>query len=126
MWQAGTNRVGYGIFHPHTTTDNRKVYAHRWAYEQRFGAVPDGMHLDHLCRNTLCVNPDHLEPVTPAVNVLRGVSLPAQNARKVECHQGHPLSGSNLYISPTTGYRKCRECARQRDRRRDRNRRKAA
>ena len=121
-WTAGTNGVGYGLFHPHTTTGGPKEYAHRWAYEFRHGPIPAGLHLDHLCRNTLCVNPDHLEAVEPAVNNLRGMSSPAMNARKTECLRGHPLSGTNLYISPATGYRRCRECARQRDRRRTRKR----
>jgi len=115
-WQAGTNSVGYGVFHPNTTTGNKREYAHRWAYEQRFGAIPDGLHLDHLCRNTLCVNPDHLEPVTPRENILRGVSSPAKNARKEKCQHGHLLSGDNLYINPSTGHRSCRECSRDRDR----------
>lgn len=125
-WQAGTNHVGYGVFHPYTTTSNRKVYAHRWSYEQRHGPIPEGMHLDHLCRNTLCVNPDHLEAVPPAVNLLRGISPTAINARKTECHKGHPLSGANLYITPSSGSRNCRECSRERERKRDRSKKKAA
>lgn len=123
-WTAGTNGVGYGLFHRYVLGGDAKVYAHRWAYEQRYGPIPTGLHLDHLCRNTLCVNPEHLEPVSAAVNVLRGVSSPANNARKVACHRGHPLSGENLYITPSTGYRSCRECARQRER--ARNRKKAS
>lgn len=111
-WQAGTNGVGYGVFHPNTTTDNRKAYAHRWAWEQANGPIPEGFHLDHLCRNTICVNPEHLEPVPPAVNLLRGISSPADNARKVLCKRGHPLSGENLYVTPSTGYRHCRACTR--------------
>lgn len=111
-WQAGTNGVGYGVFHPNTTTTNKKAYAHRWAYEQRFGPIPEGLHLDHLCRNTICVNPDHLEPVTVRENLLRGVGATAKNARKTECQNGHPLSGSNLRVNPTTGYRGCKKCIR--------------
>jgi hypothetical protein len=111
-WQAGTNGVGYGLFHPYTTTTNKKVYAHRWSYERRFGKIPDGLHLDHLCRNTICVNPDHLEAVTPAENIRRGISSPAKNARKKVCQNGHSLSDENLYVSPTNGYRNCRNCAR--------------
>lgn len=114
-WRAGTNGVGYGVFHPFTTTTNRKVYAHRWAYEQRFGPIPDGLHLDHLCRNPICVNPDHLEPVTPRENLLRGVGSSAKNARKTECLRGHSLSGDNLIVR-ASGYRNCRECIRMRDR----------
>lgn len=114
MWTAGTNRVGYGIFHVGTFYDNRKVYAHRWAYEHAVGPIPEGLHLDHLCRDTLCVNPEHLEPVTPRENVLRGVGATAINARKSHCPKGHPYSGNNLYVGPG-GNRKCRECGRIRD-----------
>lgn len=123
-WKAGTNGVGYGLFHPYTTTTNRKVYAHRWSYEQKFGPIPPGLHLDHLCRNTICVNPDHLEPVSLVVNVMRGNSGPAKNARKLFCKRGHPLSGPNLYITPSTGYRRCLACAHER--RLNRNRKKAS
>lgn len=126
-WMAGTNNVGYGVFHLGPEDGNRKVYAHRWSYEYHVGQIPDGLHLDHLCRNTLCVNPDHLEPVTLAENVLRGMSSPACNVRKSRCLRDHPLEGVNLYIDPTTGYRKCRACARMRDaQRRPRSRRRAS
>lgn len=115
-WQAGTNGDGYGVFHPFTTTTNKKVYAHRWSYEQKHGPIPEGMHLDHLCRNTLCVNPDHLEAVTPRVNLLRGVGFSATNAKKTHCPQGHPYSGDNLRINSNTGGRICKACSRERDR----------
>lgn len=126
-WIAGTNGVGYGVVHLGPADGHRKVYAHRWSYEYHVGPIPDALHLDHLCRNTVCVNPEHLEPVTAGVNVLRGYSSPAINSRKVLCLRGHDLDGSNVYIVPSTGYRKCRECARERDRaRRPRRTRKAA
>lgn len=48
------------------------IKAHRYFYEHMVGEIPDGMVIDHLCRNTLCVNPEHLEPVTQSENVLRG------------------------------------------------------
>lgn len=112
-WRAGTNSCGYGIFYPGPPAGiGDKVYAHRWSYEYHVGPIPAGLHLDHLCRNTLCVNPDHLEPVSLAENVRRGVSSPAQNARKTYCQRGHALAGDNLYINPGTGYRKCRTCSR--------------
>lgn len=65
-WTGGTSTV-YGLF----WFDNRMVRAHRWVYEHLVGPIPDGMQLDHLCRNTKCVNPDHLEPVTQQENIAR-------------------------------------------------------
>lgn len=115
-WLAGTNGVGYGALRLGPEDGCRPVYVHRWSYEYHIGPIAEGLHLDHLCRNTRCINPDHLEPVTGGENVLRGLSSPAINARKSSCVRGHLLDGANLYVEPSTGYRKCRECARMRDR----------
>jgi hypothetical protein len=68
IWHGATNGVGYG----HVKRNGRNISAHRAAWEDRHGPVPDGMELDHACRNRGCVNPDHLEPVTHAVNARRG------------------------------------------------------
>lgn len=75
IWQLGTNRNKYGLI--------SNQIAHRMIYEKYKGVIPDGLILDHLCRVTLCVNPDHLEPVTEAINTQRG--LPAKlNQDKVK------------------------------------------
>lgn len=126
LWTAGTNGVGYGVIVTSPGDgSHQKLYVHRMAYERKFGPIPDGMHIDHLCRTRNCVNPDHMEPVTLEENVLRGMSPPACNARKSRCAREHDLVGANLYIHPTTGYRQCRACARIRDAKRKPRKRKA-
>lgn len=90
-------------------------YAHRLAYETAKGAIPDSLQIDHLCRNTLCVNPDHLEAVTGRTNLLRSRGFAARQAAQTDCIHGHPLSGPNLYVDKR-GRRQCRECRRRRSR----------
>lgn len=106
-WTAAKLASGYGSFR----ANNRAYVAHRYAYERLIGLVPDGLQLDHLCRNRACVNPHHLEPVPQSVNVLRGISLPAINARKTHCSRGHEFTPENTYRRPSSPtYRACREC----------------
>ena len=100
---------GYGRFYMREF--RRMIMAHRFAYTLLVGAIPDGLSLDHLCRVHNCVNPGHLEPVSHQVNVLRGISPHAQNAKKTHCIWGHPLSGENLLVRKH-GRRGCRTCQR--------------
>jgi hypothetical protein len=111
-WIASLNNNGYGTF---AVGGNRSTVAHRWAYEHFVGPVPDGLDLDHLCRNRRCVNPDHLEPVTTSTNLLRAVGMGQANAAKTHCPAGHPYDGDNLYIPPSrANNRMCRACRRDR------------
>ena len=105
-WTGTLDRDGYARMY---TTENSKVLAHRWIYERRIAPIPAGLHIDHLCRNRRCVNPAHLEPVTPRVNALRGDTHSARNFAKTHCDDGHPLSGSNLYLD-SRGWRGCKVC----------------
>lgn len=109
-WEwTGRNRRGYGTFR----VGSKEYRAHRFAYEQMIAEVPDGLVLDHLCRNRACVNPWHLEPVTSKVNTLRGLSPAAANSTKTHCPQGHAYAESGRVRG---GVRYCLECRRQRDR----------
>jgi hypothetical protein len=113
IWVAAMTS-GYGSIGIGSRTDGsrRRELAHRLSYKQLIGPVPEGLELDHLCRNRACVNPAHLEAVTHRENVLRGASLNAFNAKKTHCKHGHPFSPENTYVRKDTGSRMCRECLR--------------
>lgn len=90
------------------------VYGHRFAYEVFVGPIPDGLTIDHLCRNRACVNPAHLEPVTQRVNSLRAPGTIASiNAAKTKCLRDHEFTPENTYVTPD-GRRVCRTCQRAR------------
>lgn len=108
-WVGHTNGGGYGRL---AIEGRTTVYAHRWSYEYHVGPIPDGLEIDHLCRNTLCVNPDHLEPVTPDENKRRW------SESVTHCKSGHEYTPENTYIRPGRGGKDCMECRRERDRKR--------
>ena len=113
VWVGARNPSGYGTFAAGSKKNNsrRDWRAHRYAYTVEKGSIPAGLDLDHLCRNPSCVRPDHLEPVTHRVNILRGVGTASRNAAKTHCPQGHPYDEKNTYVS-RTGARLCRACNR--------------
>lgn len=99
---------------------SRYETAHRAVYRVLVGPIPKGLYLDHLCRNPPCVNPAHLEPVTPGENLRRSpITLQAINLAKTHCPQGHPYDEVNTYArwTPSGPARGCRECKRAKERR---------
>ena len=98
---GGSKAKGYyGSFYYKGT----KGYTHRLSYEHFKGPIPDGLQIDHLCRNRRCCNPAHLEAVTPRVNVGRG-----ERPTSTHCPNGHEFTSDNTYLTPT-GHRRCVQC----------------
>ena len=107
VWQGRIHGKGYGL----VMHEGKEWLAHRLMYTLLRGPIPKGLVIDHICRNHPCVNPGHLRVLTSRANTLCGESVPAQNARKTLCKQGHVLEGNNV-IWRKDGRRRCRECTR--------------
>jgi HNH endonuclease len=133
LWIGSVTEKGYGLFRagPEGT-----VLAHRWIWEHCNGEIPPDYQVDHVCHDwaacaladfdcihRLCVNPEHLQCVTPAANNARSGSPSAVNARKTHCDQGHEFTQANTYIHPKRGTRHCVACQVDRSREHERARR---
>ena len=114
---AGWQGVACSCVHNHPVTTG----AHRVAYALAVEEVPDGLQLDHLCRNRSCCNPAHLEPVTPGENSRRAhwtlqaayAATRAKAAARTHCAAGHEYTPSNTIRRPGDPLsRECRACAR--------------
>jgi len=121
-WLASTNgKSGYGIFRGGKGRDKygskKWILAHRYAYELEYGDIPDGLQIDHLCKNRLCVNPRHMEAVSQRINTLRSDGPSAKQARQTHCIHGHPFDILNTRIEKG-GKRRCLACTRERDKKR--------
>lgn len=105
QWTASKNQYGYGQFY----IDGFMLRAHRAAYELIEGPIPDGLELDHLCKNRGCINPAHLDPVTHRENVQR--ASPRRRLDPTRCMAGHEFTDENTLLRPD-GTRTCRICNR--------------
>lgn len=118
LWTGAIGSHGYGQF-----SDGGDILAHRWAYREMVGPIPDGLKSDHLCHtfdpdcpgnaclHRRCVNPRHIEPVTEVTNIRRGQSPYGKKFRQTHCLRGH----QEWYVR-AGGRRQCRACDREADR----------
>lgn len=111
-WHGGIGSKGYGYL----TLNGKQVKAHRYVWEKAHGLIPDGLCIDHMCRNRWCVNVAHLRVVTPRQNAMENNNgKGATNASKTHCENGHPLTGENLIVKRRSNgalRRACRKCQR--------------
>ena len=105
---TGAAQYGIVVVGRHEDGKLKKTVAHRFFYEMLIGPISEDLVLDHLCRNTSCVNPAHLEPVTNRENLDRGVS-PCGKKFFTHCKHGHEFTRENTYRRKD-GSRKCRTC----------------
>ena len=115
IWKKYKNKKGYGVM-----GKGHKIYlSHRVSYEYFKGEIPNGLELDHLCRNRDCCNPYHLEPVTHIINLKRGIKPYRPKgkdhfeSKKTHCKNGHEFNETNTYFYKN-GHRGCRQCGRDR------------
>lgn len=112
-WIGSRHEQGYGLF----WVDGKHIRAHRFAYEYYNNTkIPEGLVTDHLCKNTWCVNPNHIEAVTPKVNTERsdvGRYMIERQAQRTHCANGHPFTIESTYIYPNGKHIHCRICQRE-------------
>lgn len=106
-WRGALDTDGYGQL----TFRHIHHKAHRFFFEHWTGTRLRDEHIDHLCRNRCCVNPQHLEPVSSQENLRRGV-----RHNKTHCSKGHAFDAANTYVTKS-GFRQCRQCKKENQRR---------
>jgi len=126
LWKAGLFASGYGSFSM-KVEKKQNLRAHRVSYLIAHGTIPNGLYIDHMCRNRRCVNPAHLRAVTPRVNALENSDcVSATNVAKTHCVRGHAYDAANtllIHNGKSKGRRYCKTCTRL-DRARRRNEKK--
>ena len=116
IWTGADDNLGYGRI----GMQGQARLAHRISYQYFVGDIPKGLELDHLCRVTSCINPNHLEPVTRKVNTDRGRCAETHKIRfanMTHCKRGHEFTEENTYIAvqKTRSFRNCKTCQKLND-----------
>jgi hypothetical protein len=109
VWTGAVDKLGYGRI----GMQGKSKLAHRISYQHFVGEIPQGLELDHLCRNPSCINPNHLEAVTRKVNTDRGLCAETHKKRyaaMTHCKHGHEFTFENTYFHPTHNRRQCKTC----------------
>lgn len=101
---TGALAHGYGVI---AVGSRRQKLTHRLSYELLVGPIPAGLEIDHLCKNTACLNPAHLEAVTRVENLHRSDAWSGRNFRKTHCPQGHELTPGT---DNGRTHRRCNQC----------------
>jgi hypothetical protein len=104
VWSGKLTKDGYA----RTSHNGKTVRVHRLAYELWVGSIPEGLEIDHTCRNRACFNPEHLEATTHTINVQRGRH--GWKGRRTHCPRGHSFVGAPR---ESDGSRRCRVCRRE-------------
>ena len=104
LWTGALHQHGYGLVRRRKNGRQYRARAHRLAWEFVRGSVPEGLVLHHTCQERRCVNPAHLEAVTPYEH--------RQIHRMIECANGHPMVPENIYVRPDCGTETCLTCRR--------------
>lgn len=111
LWTGFVDKAGYARIRE-AGRSSPVLYAHRYSYERFVGQIPDGLHIDHLCRVKRCVNPGHLEPVTREENLRRGKRPYQVRAISIRCGRGHPRGEHTLFRRSTGQVVYCKACRR--------------
>lgn len=119
LWTGTIKPNGYGALSIWKDGKSTGYYAHRLVYELLIALIPEGLQIDHTCRVRHCVNPDHLELVTPTENVRRSVAF-ISGTSTTQCRNGHEYTEDNTfyYSNGSRHFRQCRQCLRAADKRR--------
>lgn len=105
-WKAVIGSNGYGRF----WAQKKLWLAHRFAFILIHKEIPSRLVIDHVCRNRLCVNPDHWRTMTSKENTLNGIGITAVRLRRNACTKGHAWDERSIEINPKTNGRQCRIC----------------